>query len=403
MGWIKRMAAGILSAVLTLGLCTGGALADTAADSRSLGTLTGDWSWETDHACIQTDTMDLLHEAQLWAAKADVSVALPLPQGSFCMRQLLGEQRAAELDYRACYLLCPNEKDRLLAVRMTGMELKDLLEGWAKLYQVEEDGSVIGGPDIGQAYGLSYVLCLGDPEGDRVRNVTCGGKPVTTTQSFRVAVTEAALAAAGRDRDSYPIEWEAAASEEFRSAGGSVTMILGEYFRSLSAENRAVTPPEARSSRTVAAGSRQEVLSGVTRLEFVERLYDTVGRPSAYLDLKRTFADIGVENPAAAWATQAGIVQGNGSGLFNPDDPISREQAAAMLLRFDLARDRGPTGSWGVAVPYADATEISAWASEAVMWNVIRGYLLKDDGGNFRPQATLTALELDRILGNLGY
>ena len=393
------MAAGVL-AVLMLGLCVGGAL---AAEDQNLGALTGEWSWETDHACIQTDTMDLLHEAQLWAAKADISLALPLAQGSFCMRQLLGEQRSAELDYRACYLLCPNERDRLLAVRMTGMELKELLESWAAMYQVEEDGSITAGPDIGQAYGLSYVLCLGDPEGERVRNVTYGGKPVTTTQSFRVAVSEATLATAGRNRDSYLIEWEAAASEEFQSMGGSVTMILGEYFRSLTAGDRPVTPPEARSSRAVAAGSRAEVLSGVTRLEFVERLYDTVGRPSAYLDLKRTFADIGAENPAAAWATQAGIVQGDGSGLFNPSDLISREQAAALLLRFDLARDRGPTGSWAVAVPYADATEISAWASEAVMWNVIRGYLLEDDGGNFRPQEALTVLELDRILGNLGY
>lgn len=394
---IKGVVAGILAAVLMLGLCSA-----LAAEVQSLGSLAGDWSWETDHACVQSDTMDLIHEAQLWAAAADISVALPQIQGSFCMRHLLGEQRSTELDYRACYILSPNERDRLLAVRMTGLELKDLLEDWAGLYQVEEDGSVTGGANIGQAYGLSYVVCLGEPEGQRVRNVTCAGKPVTTTQSFRVAVSEATLAAAGRDKSSYPVEWEAAGSEEFRSVGGSVTMILGEYFRSLTAGNKAVTPPKARSSRVVAAGSKAEVLSGVTRLEFVERLYDTVGRPSAYLDLKQTFADIGVENPAAAWATQAGIVRGNGSGLFSPDDLISREQAAAMLLRFDLARDRGPTGSWAVAVPYADATEISAWASEAVMWNVIRGYLLEDDGGNFRPQAELTVMELDRILGNLG-
>ena len=143
-------------------------------------------------------------------------------------------------------------------------------------------------------------------------------------------------------------------------------------------------------------------MSSVTRLEFVERFYDAVGRPSAYLDLKQTFADIDGENPAAAWAVQSGIVQGNGSGQFNPDDPINREQAAIMLLRFDLARDMGPSGPWAVAVPYTDATEISAWASEAVMWNVIREYLPDDEAGNFHPQSPLTALELEGILERLG-
>ena len=99
---------------------------------------------------------------------------------------------------------------------------------------------------------------------------------------------------------------------------------------------------------------------------------------------------------------EQGIVQGNGGGLFNPDAPISREQAAIMLLRFDLARNMGPSGSWAVGVPYTDATEISAWASEAIMWNVIRGYLSDDEQGYFRPQDPLTSMELDGILEKLG-
>lgn len=399
---IKRIAAGLLVSLLSLGLCSGGALAAGIPAGQSIGTLTGDWSWESRHSQVQSDTMNLIHEAQLWAAEADVSVALPLADGSFCMRQLMGEQRAAELTGGVCYAIYPNEKDRLLAMEMTGQELKDWLEESANRYTVEEDGTVSGGSDGVQAYGLSYTVCLGNPEGDRIKSVTYEGKPVTTTQTFRVAVSESALAALGRDISSYPSVWEAAGTEKFRAVGGSVTLIVGEYIRSLSTGYRLITPPEVRSRWSVTAADSGEALGSVTRLEFVERLYDTVGRPSAYLDLKQTFADIGGENPAAAWATQAGIVRGDGSGLFKPEVPISREQAAIMLLRFDLARDRGPTGSWAVAVPYADATEISAWASEAVMWNVIRGYLLEDDGGNFRPQADLTALELDRILKNLG-
>lgn len=398
---IKRIAAGLLAAVLAVGLCSGGAFAQETLVGQSVGTLAGDWSWESNHSRVQSDTMNFIHEAQLWAAEADVSIALPLADGSFCMRQLMGSQRSANLAEGSCYAIYPHEQDRLLAVEMTGQELKDWLEESASRYTVEENGGITGGADGIQVYGLSYIICLGNPEGDRIKNVTSGGKPVTTTQLFRVAVSEEVLASAGKE-DAYPVRWEAASSDRFRAVNGSVTWIIREYIRSLSNGYGLVTPPEARSRWSITPANSKEALGSVTRLEFVERLYDTVGRPSAYLDLKQTFADIDGENPAAAWATQAGIVRGNGSGLFDPDAPISREQAAIMLLRFDLARDRGPTGSWAVAVPYADATGISAWASEAVMWNVIREYLLEDDGGNFRPQADLTALELDRILNHLG-
>ena len=76
---------------------------------------------------------------------------------------------------------------------------------------------------------------------------------------------------------------------------------------------------------------------------------------------------------------------------------VTREQAVVMLLRYDNARGAGPEGSWAVAVPYTDAANTSVWAAQALMWNAIRGYLPPDDGGNFDPQATLTAAELDAI------
>ena len=93
---------------------------------------------------------------------------------------------------------------------------------------------------------------------------------------------------------------------------------------------------------------------------------------------------------------------GNGSGQFLPATLVTREQAAVMLLRYDNARGAGPEGSWAVAVPYADAANTSVWAAQALMWNAIRGYLPPDDGGNFTPQATLTAAELEFAIAQLG-
>ena len=369
---------------------------------QKLGVLSGSWDWETDLSCVQSDTMNFIHEAQLWASGANVSISAPQTEGNFCIRQLLEDQWIAPMDRGSCYTIYPNENDRLVVVEMTGAELKDWLEQAAEGYTVEEDGSVTGGKGISQAYGVSYTVCLGNPEGKRVLNLTYQGRPLAADTVLRVAVSESSLAAAKADRSTYPIVWEAVITQGFRQAGGSVTWIIAEYIRSLTEGYRQITPPKPQSRWTVTTTPSGEVMVPVTRLEFVERLYDAVGRPSAYLDLKQTFSDIGGENPAAAWAVQAGIVQGNGKGQFNPDDRISREQAAIMLLRFDLARNMGPSGAWAVAVPYADATEISAWASEAVMWNVIRSYLPDDGNGNFRPQAALTTLELEGALERLG-
>ena len=371
--------------------------AKTAA-SQELGLLSGDWDRETGLSYVQSDTMNLIHEAQLWATGADLSIAAPQAEEGFCMRRLLDGQKTAAVSRRTCYTIYPNANDRLLTVEMTGEQLKTWMENSAGRYIVEADGTVTAGEGVSQAYGMSYTVCLGNPAGSRVTSMTYQGKPITTNQTFRVAVSEGCLAVAGNGGDTYPVVAKAAKTENFRAVGGSVAWILGEYIRSLSAGYKQVTPPKARSRWTVTPDSGEVALATVTRLEFVERVYDLVGRPSAYLDLKQTFHDIGGENPAAAWSVQAGIVQGNGNGQFRPNDPISREQAAIMLLRFDLARDMGPQGSWAVAVPYTDATEISAWASEAVMWNVIRGYLPEDEGGNFRPQEALTALELSGIL-----
>ena len=37
---------------------------------------------------------------------------------------------------------------------------------------------------------------------------------------------------------------------------------------------------------------------------------------------------------AVTWAKQSGVMSGYGDGMFHPDDPITREQLAAMLHRF---------------------------------------------------------------------
>lgn len=113
-----------------------------------------------------------------------------------------------------------------------------------------------------------------------------------------------------------------------------------------------------------------------TRGDVVKWLYSDFGAdfPADKADI--AFVDVTEESgvaEAAAWAAGLGIIKGYGDGRFGPDDLVTREQAATMLYRFAQAAGQGFQGMWMFYLNYADASEISDWASEAVHWLVMKG------------------------------
>lgn len=72
---------------------------------------------------------------------------------------------------------------------------------------------------------------------------------------------------------------------------------------------------------------------------------------------------------AIRWAASEGIVDGYGNGSFGPNDPITREQFAAMLWRY--AASAGYDVSIGEStniLSYADETNVSEYAIPAMQW-----------------------------------
>ena len=63
--------------------------------TEQIGTLSGSWDDETDLFHVQSDTMNLVHEAQLWATGADLSLASPVANKDFCIGQLLDGKDSA--------------------------------------------------------------------------------------------------------------------------------------------------------------------------------------------------------------------------------------------------------------------------------------------------------------------
>ncbi len=136
----------------------------------------------------------------------------------------------------------------------------------------------------------------------------------------------------------------------------------------------------------------------VTRGEFVAALYDACGGEAEAAEMR--FDDVpadGALAKALTWAVNSRVVSGYGNGKFGPDDPVTREQAAAMLYRCARTLGRGFEGAWMFELDYPDAGEISAYADEAMHWVVANDILNGTDKG-LEPRAALTQAQLDTIL-----
>ena len=92
--------------------------------------------------------------------------------------------------------------------------------------------------------------------------------------------------------------------------------------------------------------------------------------------------------PAVAWAHSAGVFTGNGFALFRPDDPLTRQEFAAVICRFARWQGRDVTPS---APPdYADTESIAPWARESAAWCRERGLITGLTETEFGPENPVT-------------
>ena len=112
----------------------------------------------------------------------------------------------------------------------------------------------------------------------------------------------------------------------------------------------------------------------LTRAQLAQILYNRAGKPA--VTSQSTFTDVASDAWYAAaitWAQQTGIVDGVGDNQFAPDQPVTREQLAAMLYR-----DAGKPAVAGTITGFADAADVSAWAQDAMLWATQNGILNGD-------------------------
>ena len=134
---------------------------------------------------------------------------------------------------------------------------------------------------------------------------------------------------------------------------------------------------------------------------FATVLYRIAGEPA--VTGENPFTDVEADawyTDAVVWAAGEGIISGYGDGRFGTNDPVTREQMAAILYRYIQTQGQGFTGSWMFLLDFTDADQVSPWADEAMHWMVMKGIISGKGNGILDPKGTATRAEVAQIVMN---
>ena len=135
----------------------------------------------------------------------------------------------------------------------------------------------------------------------------------------------------------------------------------------------------------------------MTRAQLCAVLYRMAGSPE--MTGRDTFTDTldgDWYEEAVLWAVQNHIMSGYTADTFGPNDPITREQLAAILWRYAGS----PAAEAGEA--YTDEASIASWAVTAVDWARTYGFINGMSDGSFQPDGRATRAQAAAILMRYG-
>lgn len=133
--------------------------------------------------------------------------------------------------------------------------------------------------------------------------------------------------------------------------------------------------------------------ASVTRAEFVKMVNSVFGynTPAAI-----SFPDVSASYwgyDEIAKGVYAGYVNGDESGKFNPDAPLTREEAASIICRI-----KGLAPNQSASSNYTDSSRIASWAAPYVGAATQFGYMQGNGDGTFNPTKALTRAEAATVL-----
>ena len=136
----------------------------------------------------------------------------------------------------------------------------------------------------------------------------------------------------------------------------------------------------------------------LTRGMIVTILYRMENKPAVTGASKFTDVDANEWYGApVAWAAENGIVTGYSETTFGPNDPVTREQLAAILYRYAVYKGMSAVTREQNLSRFTDADQISAYAVPAMNWAVGKG-LINGADGKLSPKASATRAQVAAII-----
>lgn len=145
------------------------------------------------------------------------------------------------------------------------------------------------------------------------------------------------------------------------------------------------------------SGDRFAPSTATTRGMIVTILHRLEGSPEVKKSSK--FSDV-KENAyyknAVAWASANKIVQGYGSNQYGPNDPITREQMAAILRNYSAYKKYDVSASARIS-QFKDFTRVSSYAVASIEWAVGEEIIGGKGNGLLDPRGKATRAEVASI------
>lgn len=137
-----------------------------------------------------------------------------------------------------------------------------------------------------------------------------------------------------------------------------------------------------------------------TRAEVATSLWSAEGREpvSGNGPLSKTYPDVAVSDwyyQPIEWATRRGILAGYSNGRFGPTDSITREQLVSVLWRH-----AGSPKPRSTVLRFNDASKVSGFAWDAMLWATEKGIISGRPGGYLAPKGNATRADVAQVLKN---
>lgn len=146
-------------------------------------------------------------------------------------------------------------------------------------------------------------------------------------------------------------------------------------------------------------GNGYEPESNITRAEWLTLLYRASGIDTKSVSYKKAFDDVSEDSWYAIVVSDAytkKLIKGD-NGKFNPDDSITREQMAKMLIDM-LEYIKGEKFDEASEAEFSDNDEISEWAEEYINKAVANGLMNGTPENKFEPKKNATRAEAAAVL-----